>query len=433
VLSVTYLGRELQEGVDYRVLYGHKLDGTVVEAGTENIGVAGGTGYGYITVQYYPGSNFDNYDNMSFAIVDTQAKNDLASAELRGADTNVIFEGNASRPISVWYGGSQLTEGRDYTITYTDNDAPGPASFTVTAKSGSQFTGGASGSFTLVEGTPYDIHYTYNEQNDTAAVTGVTYNGVNETFELQIPETVEYQGGEYTVTSIGTRAFMPSQALGEFNDAQRISKVTIPKTVTTIESYAFSGSTSNRLENLAEVVFATGSQLASIGNYAFSGVGIETITIPASVSNIGRQAFDRPYATAPYTLQSIYFDSKSSTVPTFTTIGAINPFGNTPGLAFYAYEEASTVKAFYDGFNNTTNRNWTFNTRTSGEQVGTPGSGDFDGDGFVAGADILNTRRAAAGIITPSDSQFEAIDMDDDGFITGSDILKVRRKAAGLD
>jgi hypothetical protein len=105
-------------------------------------------------------------------------------------------------------------------------------------------------------------------------------------------------------------------------------------------------------------------------------------------------------------------------------------------LAFYAYEEASTVKAFYDGFNNTTNRNWTFNLRDGsggGEQVGAPGSGDFDGDGYITGTDTLNTRRAAAGTITPSDSQLQAIDMDDDGYITGSDILKVRRKAAGLD
>jgi len=57
--------------------------------------------------------------------------------------------------------------------------------------------------------------------------------------------------------------------------------------------------------------------------------------------------------------------------------------------------------------------------------VGTPGTGDLDGDGFVTMDEVLTTARAALGDIGLSPEQLACIDMDGDGFITMFDVMQV--------
>lgn len=55
VNDVVYKGKSLTPGVDYRVVYGASLnEGQVVEAGKENLGTAGGEGFGYVTAATSP-------------------------------------------------------------------------------------------------------------------------------------------------------------------------------------------------------------------------------------------------------------------------------------------------------------------------------------------------------------------------------------------
>lgn len=78
-----------------------------------------------------------------------------------------------------------------------------------------------------------------------------------------------------------------------------LSSVTIPASVTNIGDGAFYFTTS-----LASVTFANGSVLESIGNDAFNRCGLTSITIPASVTSIGANAFDGCNNLATVTLSS---------------------------------------------------------------------------------------------------------------------------------
>ena len=65
-------------------------------------------------------------------------------------------------------------------------------------------------------------------------------------------------------------------------DGAGITEITIPKSVKEIEKFAFDGCT-----KLATVTFAPVSELETIGSMAFRNTGISEISIPASVKKIG--------------------------------------------------------------------------------------------------------------------------------------------------
>lgn len=121
-----------------------------------------------------------------------------------------------------------------------------------------------------------DYKFTVTGEN-TVEVTGFA-NGTLST--VVIPETVEYDGNTYTVTTIGKRAFTASYSEGP-------TSVTIPSTVVGIEEGAFFGSSSRfhlKTLNLSE-------GLKYIGQSAFYANGIENLVIPASVDSIAKSAF----------------------------------------------------------------------------------------------------------------------------------------------
>ena len=125
---------------------------------------------------------------------------------------------------------------------------------------------------TLIDG----IYYNLDVDNLTAEVTS-TPDGVAEySGSISIPESVTYEGVEYSVTSIGERAF---------DGCSGLTSLTIPNSVTTISDYAFKscfGLTSLTIPNSVTV----------ISNYAFKSCsGLTSITIPNSVTAIGEYAF----------------------------------------------------------------------------------------------------------------------------------------------
>lgn len=105
----------------------------------------------------------------------------------------------------------------------------------------------------------------------------MSFSGNGSYVALDIPAVVndsfdDYVGQDFTVTSIGQRAFA---------DQWSITSVTIPASVTSIGSEAFS-----ECRNLTSVTFAEGSQLTSIGSGAFEWCPLASITIPASVTSM---------------------------------------------------------------------------------------------------------------------------------------------------
>lgn len=125
------------------------------------------------------------------------------------------------------------------------------------------------------------IYYVW--ANDTKTELAVSFRGSSYssyryeyTGNVVIPESVEYNGKTYPVTSIGFYAFI---------DCSGLTSVTIPNSVTSIGFYAFmdcSGLTSVTIPN----------SVTYIGNLAFQGcIGLTSVTIPNSLTNIGGDAF----------------------------------------------------------------------------------------------------------------------------------------------
>ena len=161
-------------------------------------------------------------------------------------------------------------------------------------------------SMLVVESFAHDIEVANND--------GVTiyYNWINNNTELEvsyrgnsfaygylyyhdnvvIPESVIYNGKPYPVTSIGEAAFYSCHSL---------KNVTIPNSVTTIGRVAFSGCGFGYLQ--------IPSSVTSIGSSAFSGCNI--VYIPNSVVSIGDGAFANCYSVTLQPGNSVY-DSRDN-------------------------------------------------------------------------------------------------------------------------
>lgn len=95
--------------------------------------------------------------------------------------------------------------------------------------------------------------------------------------ELEIPQSIEYDGISYPVTSI-------SNYCGQYSTPKNLRKLILPEGLKTIGSHVFIGGNS-----LSEVVLP--STLTKIGWYAFESTGVSSLKIPASLVSFGLGAF----------------------------------------------------------------------------------------------------------------------------------------------
>ena len=122
-----------------------------------------------------------------------------------------------------------------------------------------------------------EIYYNLIEKAGQAEVTRNPNNYSNSySGSVVIPESVVYEGKNYSVTSIGSSAFYKCSGL---------TSVTIPNSVTSIGNSAFSG-----CSGLTSVTIP--NSVISISDYAFYECrGLTSVTIPNSVTSIGQEAF----------------------------------------------------------------------------------------------------------------------------------------------
>ena len=174
------------------------------------------------------------------------------------------------------------------------------------------------------------IWYSYTNEDDDEV--GVIYNKSGEySGDVVIPSTVTYNGKQYTVTKINAGAFLLDSAL---------TAVTIPNSMTSIDSHAFQGCSNLKkviwnarnaqdfppintsyyihpfsgCDRLTDFVFGDevehipdylcynltslknlviGNSVTNIGSSAFEGcTGLTEVTIPNSVTSIGSGAFE---------------------------------------------------------------------------------------------------------------------------------------------
>ncbi|MCX8530176.1 MAG: InlB B-repeat-containing protein [Rhodoluna sp.] len=103
---------------------------------------------------------------------------------------------------------------------------------------------------------------------------------------LLLPTSIPAQAATQTVACSGGGTFTISGTSVTESSVDCAGVVTIPASITTIESRAFEFHS-----GLTGVVFETGSQLNSIGTWAFQGTGITAIDLPDGLQTIGWWAF----------------------------------------------------------------------------------------------------------------------------------------------
>lgn len=125
-----------------------------------------------------------------------------------------------------------------------------------------------------IDGIYYDLYNNSDGARATVTYRDQNYNSYSG--EVVIPATIEYNGTEYAVTSIGEHAFDACSAL---------TNVVIPSSVNNIGYYAFRGCSSLSTvvipERVTEVYSRTFEDCSSL----------RSVTIPNGVTRIGSYAF----------------------------------------------------------------------------------------------------------------------------------------------
>ena len=152
------------------------------------------------------------------------------------------------------------------------------------------------------------IYYDFHGKNATVTYRDQNYNSYSG--EVVVPATVEYNGTEYTVTSIGNQAF---------DGCSSLTTITLPNSITSIGSYAFDGCSS-----LTSITLP--NSITSIGSYTFSGCSsLTSITLPNSITSIGSRAFRGCFSlttiTLPNSITSIGSEAFTSPVLSVTVLG----------------------------------------------------------------------------------------------------------------
>ena len=149
-----------------------------------------------------------------------------------------------------------------------------------------------------------------NNRTELAVYYEYYYEGIHSSYSgnVVIPESVEYKGKIYNVTSIGNHAFYNCSSLtsvtipnsvtsinwNAFSGCSSLTSITIPHNVTSIGDNAFfgcSGLTSIKVESGNQNYDSRNNCNAIIDNNNQLIVGCKNTIIPNSVTSIGNSAF----------------------------------------------------------------------------------------------------------------------------------------------
>ena len=204
-----------------------------------------------------------------------------------------------------------------------------------------------SGEFTVD-----DIWYYYTNEDDDEV--GVMYSKSGEySGDVVIPSTVTYNGKQYTVTSIGSKAF---------SGCTRLKKVTIPNSVTNIGDNAFSECRGLKAVTIGNSVTSIGSgaftycsyltevtipnSVTSIGSRAFfSCTGLKKVTIGNSVKSIGNEAFPHCTSLTAITIPNSVTSIESGTFYSCTSLKTVTIGNSVKSIGSNAFSSCTSLTA----------------------------------------------------------------------------------------
>ena len=241
---------------------------------------------------------------------------------------NIDFEDSCSNPLS--YGADLYIDGALLTkvevpesITTIGYQLAGCTSLTsitihsgVTSIGGSAFSGCSNlESVTFAEGSLLTSigDYAFYECSNLNKVyyAGSIEDWFNIEFGGSYTNPLYYGADLYIGGELVTEVVVPESVTTieeQLRGCTSLTSITIHFGVTSIGSSAFSG-----CSNLESVSFAEGSQLTSIGDYAFFGCSsLTSIEIPAGVTSIGNSAFWGCYLTIVYNYSDLEITAGSS-------------------------------------------------------------------------------------------------------------------------
>lgn len=276
--TVTLGGKTLVEGTDYTVSYANNIN-----VGTATITI---TGIG----------NYEGTATKTFKIikkVTTATTPEKTQTSITGAeviyDSEVEYTGEAIEPdVKVVLNGKELVEGKDYTVTYSDNTEVGKGTITITGIG--DYNGTITKTFDIVEKAKISI-----EDAVVSDIEDVEYTGSeikpSVTVTLDGKELVE--GKDYTVTysnniEVGT-ATITITGIGEYEG-------TITKTFSIIEGDK-EGCTIHWIIAVVLVICAAIMYaLAKTSALRFVIAGVGTVIAVAIAFIVGHCGLDLPIA-----------------------------------------------------------------------------------------------------------------------------------------
>ncbi|MBR3445259.1 MAG: leucine-rich repeat domain-containing protein [Prevotella sp.] len=201
----------------------------------------------------------------------------------------------------------------------------------------------------IVEDLPAQSFTIGNLEYTKRGATVIVGKGGTLTGEVVIPESVEYEGKQYPVTSIGVVAF--SGCIG-------LTSITIPNSVTSIGENAFRGCTSLTSVTINSNAIMSKNYSSSSNFSTIFGNQVKTYIIGDSVTSIGNGAFQGCTGLTSVTINSNAIMSKSySNESNFSTI-----FGNqvqtytignsVTSIGVYAFRNSTGLRAINVDGNN---------------------------------------------------------------------------------
>lgn len=288
-------GNTLVRNTDYKVVWGENIN-----AGTGTVTIIG--------LGQYSGKKV-----VEFTIAQQKLKD--GSASVSAEDT--VFAGSATTTsvIVTDNNGIVMTEGTDYTVTYTDNTSVGVAVVTVTGIG--NYSGTITGKFTITAKDIADLTGIIDSESN------LTYTGEEVTPAVLISELKE--GTDYTVSyeknvNAGTATAIAA-GTGNYTGTLKVEFTIVPASledavITDGSTYSYTG---EAIEADLDIVSANGTILEEDKDYSITGYenniecGTATVTIEGKGNYAGAVEHEFVIQTADITAFTVTLDPETFT------------------------------------------------------------------------------------------------------------------------